>query len=382
MGRWDTRHKIHFTQQEMSATLRLAKALSVHRVFMPTIKDVASQCGVSIATVSAVINDADWVPDGTRAQVEAAIKKLNYRPNRLAQGPKTRRSFAVGVIVSDVTNPFYTDIVRSLSHELREHDRSLVLCDSDHRFEVGEENYRMLLEKQVDAVVLIGDSVRENVVASFVGENPRVPVVAIERDYRTDAVSKLLVDSEQGAFEATMHLVEQGFAQIGMISGPLTGPGSKSYGRLNQYRGYRRALQVGGIPFDGYLVAEGDFRFDGGKTSMKQLLDLPQPPDAVFAANDMMALGAMDVARESGLTIPDEIAIIGYDDIPIAAHTSPPLTTMAIPKKELGCADGELVLSQLGKPRPATPVRRIFSAELVVRQSAVFRLEHKLEKVS
>lgn len=349
---------------------------------MPTIKDVAHRSGVSIATVSAVINDAAWVPDITRARVETAIEELNYRPNRLARSLKTRRSYTIGVIVSDLTNPFYTDVVRSLSHELRKHDRSLVLCDSDHRFTEGEENYRMLLEKQVDAVVLIGDCVRQEVVEKIVRENPRVPVVAIERDYAIDEVSKLLVDSEQGAFDATMHLIEQGFTRIGMISGPLTGPGSKSYGRLHQYGGYRRALQVAGIEFDSRRVVDGDFRFNGGQSAMRRLFELADRPDAVFAANDMMALGAMDAAREEGLTIPDDIAVIGYDDVPIAAHTSPPLTTMAIPKKQLGLAAAQAVLHQLENARAATSERRIFSAELIVRQSAVFRLEKRLERAS
>lgn len=342
---------------------------------MPTIKDVARQCGVSIATVSAVINNAEWVPTDTRERVRYAIKELNYRPNRLAQGLKTRKSYTVGVIVSDVTNPFYTDIVRHLSHELRENDRNLVLCDSDHRFEHGEQNYRMLLEKQVDAVVLIGDSVRQSTVSEFVAQSPDVPVVAIERDYRIDGVSKLLVDSEKGAFDAAMHLIQQGFTRIGMISGPLTGPGSKSYGRLHQYSGYRRALQKGGIEFDGFLVVEGDFRFSGGHEAMRQLLELPNRPDAVFAANDMMALGAMDAARKMGISVPDEVAVVGYDDIPIAAHTSPPLTTMAIPKEELGRSAGHLLLEHLKHPTKSRPVRRIFTAKLVVRSSAIFSLD-------
>ena len=349
---------------------------------MPTIKDVARQCGVSIATVSAVINNAEWVPEDTRSRVREVIQKLNYRPNRLAQGLKTRRSFTVGVIVSDITNPFYTDIVRSLSHELREQDRNLVLCDSDHRFDVGAQNYRMLLEKQVDGIVLIGDSVRESTVAGFVGENPSVPVVAIERDYRIEGISKLLVDSEMGAFDATMHFVRQGFTRIGMISGPLTGPGSKSYGRLHQYSGYRRALQQGGVEFDGFLVVDGDFRFSGGQSAMRTLMELPDPPDAVFAANDMMALGAMDVARRMGYSVPSDVAVIGYDDIPIAAHTSPPLTTMAIPKAELGRSAAKLLLERLKNPAGSQPVRRIFTAELVVRSSAVYMFDAALPNVS
>ncbi len=349
---------------------------------MPTIKDVAHHCGVSIATVSAVINDADWVPHSTRARVMEAIRALNYRPNRLAQSLKTRRSFTVGVIVSDITNPFYTDIVRSLSHELRKHERSLVLCDSNHSFQIGEENYRMLLEKQVDAVVLIGDCVRKEDVEEFVTENPQMPVVAIERDYGIEGITKLLVDSEQGAFDATMHLIEQGFTRIGMISGPLTGPGSRSYGRLNQYRGFRRALQVGGVEFDSRFVVDGDFRFSGGQTAMRRLLKFADPPEAVFAANDLMALGAMEVARSAGLRIPNDLAIIGYDDIPIAAHTSPPLTTMAIPKTEIGNAAAHELLRHLESERPVGPVRRIFAARLIVRESAIFRLQERLERAS
>lgn len=349
---------------------------------MPTIKDVARQCGVSIATVSAVINDAEWVPDETRARVRNAIKQLNYRPNRLAQGLKTRKSYTVGVIVSDVTNPFYTDVVRSLSHELREHDRNLVLCDSDHRFDLGEENYRMLLEKQVDAVVLIGDSVRRSAVREYVSQNPGVPVVAIERDYDIEGVSRLLVDSEKGAFDATAYLARQGFTRIGMISGPLTGPGSKSYGRLHQYSGYRRALQQGGVEFDGFLVVDGDFRFSGGQSAMRQLMELPERPNAVFAANDMMALGAMDVAREMGLSIPGDVAVVGYDDVPIAAHTSPPLTTMAIPKAELGRAAAHLLLEQLQNPMRRRTVRRIYTADLVIRASAIFTLGRAAERSS
>ena len=349
---------------------------------MPTIKDVARQSGVSIATVSAVINNAEWVPEETRARVRTAINKLNYRPNRLAQGLKTRRTYTVGVIVSDITNPFYTEIVRSLSHELRKNDRNLVLCDSDQRFDVGEENYRMLLEKQTDAIVLIGDSVRQEAVARFVRESPTTPVVSIERDYRIDSVSKLLVDSEQGAFDATMYLIRQGYTRIGMISGPLTGPGSKSYGRLHQYRGFRRALQVGGIGFDSFLVADGDFRFSGGQEAMRRLLELPERPEAVFAANDLMALGAIDVARESGLSLPRDMAIIGYDDVPVAAHTSPPLTTMAIPKQELGRSAAQVVLDHLKNPGKAQPVRRIFAAKLVVRASAAFEIGPVTESVS
>jgi LacI family transcriptional regulator len=335
----------------------------------PTIKDVARHAGVSIATVSAVINNAGWVPDATRARVQESVDQLGYRPNRLARGLKTRQSDTVGVIVSDVTNPFFTDIVRSLGHVLREHDRNLVLCDSEHRFDLGEKNFRMLLEKQVDALVLIGDSVKQDVLGRYIARGGDVPIVAIERDYDVPGVSKLLVDSEKGGFQATLHLLEEGFSRIGMISGPLTGPGSTSYGCKLRLKGYKKALGSANLPFREEFVSEGNFQIGGGREAMRRLLALSERPDAVFASNDLMAVGAMQVARDFGLDIPGDMAIVGYDDIPIAAHVYPSLTTMAMPRGELGGVAADLLIHKIRDPR-TEPVRRLFAARLVVRGSS------------
>lgn len=334
----------------------------------PTIRDVAAHCGLSIATVSAVVNEAGWVPDETRERVKAAIAELGYRPNRLARGLKTSQSHTVGVIVSDVTNPFFTDVVRGLGHVLRENERNLVLCESEHEFDLGEKNFQMLLEKRVDAIVLIGDSVSEDVLRQYHGD---VPIVAIERDYDVEGVHKLLVDSEQGGYEATRHLIEQGCDRIAMISGPSSGPGSRTYGRLQRYLGYRRALEAAGRKLDPGLVVQGDFRIAGGYAAMGKLLDLDAPPDGVFVANDLMALGAVRAARERNVAIPADIGIVGYDDIPMVEHVSSPLTTMAMPRQELGAAAAALLVEELnGVDRPA-PIRRVFTCRLVVRESSV-----------
>ncbi|MFV1981036.1 MAG: LacI family DNA-binding transcriptional regulator [Rhodothermia bacterium] len=335
----------------------------------PTIRDVAADCGLSIATVSAVVNNAGWVPAVTRSKVEHSIQVLGYRPNRLARGLKTSQSYTVGVIVSDVTNPFFTDIVRSLGHVLRENDRNLVLCESEHEFNLGDRNFRMLLEKQVDAIVLIGDSVSEDLLKEY-RRNGDVPIVAIERDYDIDGISKLLVDSEKGAFEATRHLLDQGFERVGMISGPSTGPGSATYGRLKRCLGYERALGESGLPVLPELVVEGDFRIEGGRRAMEQLLDLDLRPDAVFAANDLMALGAMQAIRDRGLAVPGDIGLVGYDDIPMVEHASTPLTTLAMPRKELGGIAATLILEKIAGRGDNEPVRRIFSCEMKVRQSS------------
>lgn len=333
-------------------------------------KDVAHHCGVSVATVSAVVNGADWVSPDTRERVARAVEATGYRPNRLARSLKTQQGYAVGAVVSDLTNPFFTQIVRSLSHALRERGRNLFLGDADHRFDLGDENVQMLLERQVDGLVLIGDSVRPETLGRYVRRGHSVPIVAIERDYPLDDVHCLLVDSREGAFTGTTHLIEQGYRRIGLISGPQEGPGSTTYGRAERYSGYRDALSEAGLRFDEALVVEGTFRHDSGYAAMQRLLTLSPAPEAVFAMNDLMALGAMQAAREAGLSIPDDLALVGYDDIPMAALTSPGLTTLAMPKQALGEAAADLLHAQMNSSNGRASVRRMFSTGLIVRGSS------------
>ena len=333
---------------------------------MVTIKDVAQRAGVSTATVSAVVNDAAWVSDETRARVRESAQALGYRPNRLARSLKTRASGTVGVIVSDLTNPYFTEVVRALGRALRDHDRTLLLCDAEQSYALGARYYETLLEKRVDGLVLIGASVPADVVEAHARE---APVVAIERDYPAADVTCLLVDSEQGGYDATAHLVGLGRRRVATITGPSAGPGHETYGRAARHEGYRRALAEAGRPYDPDLVVEGDFQFAGGRAAMRTLLALPDPPDAVFAANDLMALGAMLEARLAGLRIPDDLAVVGYDDVPMAALVTPPLTTLAMPKEALGREAAALLDARLRDPDGVPARHQRFSAELVVRAS-------------
>ena len=338
-----------------------------------TLKDVASACGVSTATVSAVVNGAGWVSADTRARVQQAVDAMSYRPNRLARGLKLRQGDAVGVIVSDLANPFFTQVARCLSDALRQDGRDAFLCDADHRFDVGDRSFRMLLDRQVEGIVLIGDTVPEDTLRQHRRRLHHVPVVAIERDYQVDGVSCLLVDSEEGGYVATRHLIEQGFRRIAFIGGPHEGAGSTTYGRLGRLAGYHRALREADRPADPALIVEGNFRHAGGCTAMLRLLALDRPPDAVFAANDLTALGALHAAQQTGLRVPDDLAIVGYDDIPFAADAHPGLTTMAMPKRALGTAAAEQLREHLRAGGAYEPVRAVFSATLVPRGSSVGR---------
>jgi DNA-binding LacI/PurR family transcriptional regulator len=229
----------------------------------------------------------------------------------------------------------------------------------------------MLVEGQVLGLVVVGDSVPESALRAFVKQRPRVPVIVIEREYAIPQVSTLLVDSEQGAFTATTHLAERGCKRIAMITGPSFGAGSATYGRTQRYQGYCRALTACGQKLDPELVVEGNFRYASGRDAMRRLLALKRPPDAVFSANDMMAVGALSTIREAGARVPDDIALVGFDDVPITALMQPPLTTMAMPMRQFGESAARLLEEQLALGGRHSPVRLAFSAELVVRESSL-----------
>jgi len=334
-----------------------------------TLRDVATYCGVSTATVSAVVNGAEWVSPATRVRVQRAVDEMGYRPNQFARGLKTQRGYAVGVIVSDLTNPFFTEVVRSLSHALHADGRAHFLCDTDHRSDVGESSLRMLADNHVVGLVLIGDSVPEDAVRRYVRRRGHVPIVAIERDYDIENLSTVVVDSELGAYTMVKHLLGQGHRRIALITGPTQGGGSATYGREQRLHGYQRALRDAGVEPDPRLVVEGNFRYAGGQHAMRRLLSAGKIPDAVFASNDMMALGAMSVLRDAGLFVPDDIAIAGFDDIPPAALTTPGLTTMAMPMGELGRAAAMLLAEHLADDSGGA-VRKVFDPQLVVRHSS------------
>ena len=336
-----------------------------------TILDIAREAGVSKSTVSLVLQGSGLIRPETAGKVKKAIEDVGYVYNRGAANLRKAHSNVIGMVINDLTNPFFTQIVRSLSHALHDNGRALSLCDSDHRHDLGETNLRMLVEGQVLGLIVVGDSVPEGALRAFVKQRPRVPVIVIEREYAIPQVSTLLVDSEQGAFTATMHLAERGCTRIAMITGPSSGAGSATYGRVQRYEGYKRALRACGQKFDRELVVEGNFRYESGCEAMRHLLTLRRRPDAVFSANDMMAVGAMSAIRDAGARVPDDVALVGFDDVPITALMQPALTTMAMPLRQFGESAARLLEQQLALGGEHSPVRTEFSAELVVRESSL-----------
>ena len=332
---------------------------------MATLKDVAKRSGVAIGTASAVINNQSWVSEETRRRVQKAIEELNYRPNQLARNLRTQRTNTIGLIVGDITNPFYPQVIRSIDAFARQNDYLIIVCDSNENSKIGLETFKGLLEKKVDGIIFVGGVVPEDELKKYMNEkNPLI--VVIERDYGFPEIGTVIVDSINGGYTATKHLLDLGYSSVGIITGPLED--KYIHGSFGRFEGYQMALKAYSIPFDQTLVKQGDFTFEGGYRAMKEFLQEESGIRAIFASNDIMAIGAMVAIKEHGLRIPEDIALVGYDDIPEASYTTPSLTTIKLPKIELGKTAVKILVNHLnGKKQVA--LKRVLSTELVVRQS-------------
>jgi len=327
---------------------------------MVTLREVAERAQVAISTVSAVINNSAPVSERTKQRVLKAIEALNYRPNRLARSLKTRQSFSVGVIVPDLTNPFFPEVVRGIESVARQHAYNIILCDTDESKATGVASLNLLMEKQIDGVILVGGVIPKANILSL-GDKV-LPIVMIEKDYDIPWISTVMVDAKRGAYDSVNHLINLGYKRIGFITEKL--PKSKIQRR---FEGYKLALKDNRIAFDSFLVKEVNPTFEGGYKAMNSLLSMEEPPDAVFAYNDLMAIGALKSIHGRGLKVPADIAVVGFDDVQAASFTSPPLTTVALPKHEMGVKAMQLILELIsGKGKHK---KILLPTKLVVRES-------------
>ena len=339
---------------------------------MTKLKDVAKRSGVAVGTASAVINSSPWVSEETRSRVLEAIKELKYQPNQLARNLRTQKTNTIGVIVPDITNPFFPQIIRSIDALARQYGYVIMLCDSNEDQQIGTATFKILLQKKVDGIILIGGIVpREELVKLLSDKHP--VIVVIEREYEIPQIATVIVDAVEGGYTATKHLLSLGYAQVGIITGPL---GDEFFhGSYGRYKGYKSALKERSVSFNQSFVKQGDFTFDGGYRAMKQFLEEAPEVRAIFASNDVMAIGAMEAIKEQGLQIPEDIALVGYDDIPEASYVSPALTTIQLPQKQLGQVAVETILTRL-QGKDGFPLKKVLPTKLIVRQSCGASLKY------
>jgi LacI family transcriptional regulator len=325
-----------------------------------TIKDVAREAGVSLGTASQALRKSPAVREATRQRVLAVAKRLRYHPSALARGLVTRRTHTVGLLISDIANPFFIRAVRAVEDAAQENGYNVILCNTDEDPAKETQYLRVLLEKRVDGIIL----------ATTAGSLPavrevrwrRVPLVLFDRELSQMAADTVKVDSVLGGRLATEHLLRLGHRRIAIIHGPLV----RSTG-AERLEGYLLALRSANLPPDPVLIREGNFKQDSGRELAGQLLDLAPPPTALFCTNNLMTVGALQTVQERGVRIPADLSLVGYDDMEWWTLTDPPLTTVGQPVYELGRAAMRLLLAQIERRR--RPQRVVLKPELLTRAS-------------
>lgn len=330
---------------------------------MAKLVDVAKEAGVSISTVSRVLNEPDLVNDATRVRVQGAIERLNYRPSRVARRLRVENgtTHLLGLLIPDMQNPFFADLSRGVEDVVQDRGYLVLLCNSDEDLEKERRYVDVMRSESVDGVILPPIS-KDDPVAKELADSG-VPVVCVDRRLAKIAVDTVVSDNIQGAYDAVEHLIGLGHTRIGFVEGrPQI---STSYER---FQGYRQALEDNGIEFDERLVRRGDSRQDSGRGLTGELLDLDVPPTALFVGNNLMALGALEAIHGRGLSIPGDVAIVSYDDMPWALALNPPLTAVRQPGYEMGRRAAELLLERLADPSRSTTLITL-QPELIIRKS-------------
>ena len=296
---------------------------------MGTIEDVAREAKVSIATVSRVLNGSTRVNADAAARVVAAVEKLQYRPSHAARALRAQRASTIGLLISDIQNPFFTGLVRGVEDVAQQHGYSVILCNSDEDPRKERQYVDVLCAEHVAGAIVVPASERSNSFQRF--REFAIPVVTVDRRLDGRTTDAVLVDNVRGAHDAVAHLVAGGYRRIGLITGPI----STTTGRQRR-DGYRHALSEAGIPFDPTLECIGTFKEGSGADLAAGLLSLDPPIDALFIANNLMTLGALETLQAHRLRIPGDVAVVAFDDVPWAELASISLSTVSQPVYELG----------------------------------------------
>ena len=326
-----------------------------------TIEDVARAAGVPRQTVSRAINNKGEISPATQERVMEAVQALDYRPSRVARGLATRRTRTIGLVVPDITNPFFPEIARGVQDSARGEDYSVFLCNTDESPDEELQVLHSLAAQPVDGILLFGSRIGDADLAAF-ADGYR-PLVVFNRFLAHPAVSLILVDNQRGAKLAVDHLADQGHTAIGLLAGPVTSPSS-----AQRVEGFRQAMAARGLPTPEDWILPGRPTIKGGYQAARRLLAEHPQVSGLLAYNDLSALGAVQACAELGRRVPGGCAIIGFDDIGLAAMVSPSLTSVRVNKYYMGQQATIRLLAMLDEPDATFPPIRV-DVELVVRES-------------
>lgn len=329
---------------------------------MSTIIDVARVANVSTATVSRVINAPDTVREDTRKQVNRAMKLCNYKYNALARGFATKRSHIIGLIIPTITNPIFAESVRGVQDHIEASGYRVVLGNSDYSLEKEKNLIQVFREMRVDGLIITTTDLNGHHLKDLVEE--KFPFILLYSTVRRGPLSCVGIDNFKGGYRATEHIVAFGHKHIAMLAGAF----SFSDKSLHRWHGYRKCLKDHNIPYDPNLLIQTTYELESGKTAVKQLMRTDLPPTAIFCSNDFLAVGVLEGARELGIRIPEDLSVVGFDDMPMMSFFKPGVDTIQQPAYDMGKIGSEVLLSRINNPYEK-PVHRLLDTQLIVRQS-------------
>jgi DNA-binding LacI/PurR family transcriptional regulator len=325
------------------------------------IKEVAKRARVSTATVSRTLNFPDRVRPRTAERVRKAIAELNFYPNSHARSLVSGRSRMLGLIISDITNPFFPELVKSFEDNAVKSGLEVIIGNTGYSPERMVECLRRMVERKVEGVAVMTSETMPEMLVEL--GRRHIPTVLLDTGMTGHLSSNIRVDYAQGIREAVQHLLRLHHRRIAFIAGPSHLPSA-----VTRQSAFVHELKENGIPVGNEMLASGDHRVDGGTSAMKSLLRLHPPPSAVIASNDLMAIGALCAARDAGLSVPGDISIVGFDDIAFARMTEPPLTTVSL-SRETVASTAVSALEHMASQRASHGREYVVSTRLVVRKS-------------
>ncbi|KNF09745.1 ribose operon repressor [Gottschalkia purinilytica] len=327
-----------------------------------TIKDIAKLANVSTTTVSRVINNKyEGVGEETRKRILDLVKELGYQPNALARSLVTKRTSSIGLIIPDIINPFFPDLARGVEDIASKEGYSVILCNTDDDPDKEKKYISLLNEKRVDGIIFTGASTHshEHILELI---KSGVPVILMDRRIDYENTFGVFIENFKGGYDATNYLISLGHKKIGCITGPLNTKESEE-----RFNGYKKALKEAGIDFNEDLVIESNYKITGGADAATELLE-KQNVTAIFAFNDMMAYGVYKAAKLLGLKIPDDISVIGFDDVQISQILEPELTTVKQPIYDMGAESAKMLITRIKGKKIKKKIIK-FKTELIIRES-------------
>lgn len=330
---------------------------------MSTLRDVAQRAGVSTMTVSRVINRNGYVHPETQQRVEQAINELGYVPNTLARSLRLKRTKTLALVLTDITNPFFTTMAREVEDVASDHGFNVIFCNTDESVREQDEYLTVLVQKQVDGVLLVPASSSAEPVTFL--QQHGIAVVVLDRRVPGAQVDVVRCEAEQPAYELTRLLLEQGHRRISMLSGPADVSTAS-----DRVAGYRRAFTAAGLTAPEELIFYNAYTTAAGKQMARQALAVAPRPTAFFAANNFIAIGAYHALVEQGLRVPEDISLVAFDDLPSAITLDPFLTVAAQPAEAIGRCATELLLRRLNQTEPAAYQEILLPFTVIVRRSS------------